>query len=187
MKGYKRKKGMKNLVRWVFGLFFTLGLYVTSNAQTDSVAPADDAIICKQVAEDVFDCYVQEDLESEEELNTTEESEGRDEDVNTNENRRMKEEEVTPGEVEVDDNVRYDKSDRYDESEIDDSGIDDPINDESKRRQDDPVNDNPTKTETEGNDVHMEGDRTQHDDMYEYQPDANDVDGVDNGPNPVNL
>jgi Skp family chaperone for outer membrane proteins len=166
---------MKNLVKLVFGLFFTLGIYVSANAQADSTAPADDAIVCKQVAEDVFDCYVQEDLETEEDMKTNEESEGRDEDLNTKDNnynnRRL------------DEKSRQNQNKNWDENDVDESGIDNPMKDDSYKDKEGPIKNNPTKP-NEDDGVHMNGDRTQDDEMYEYQPDAND-DG--NGPSPVRL
>lgn len=51
---------MKNLMKLVFGLFFFLGFLFSANAQTDSAAnvPSPDDIVCVQVAENVFECAV---------------------------------------------------------------------------------------------------------------------------------
>src|SRR4051794_18676052 len=52
---------MNKVVRLIFGLVFTVGAYVSVNAQTsaDSLAK-DDAIVCRQISDNVFDCYVKE-------------------------------------------------------------------------------------------------------------------------------
>lgn len=51
---------MRGIIKVFSVLFFSLGMFLTAKAQDDNVkAPAEDAIVCTQVAENVFDCYVQ--------------------------------------------------------------------------------------------------------------------------------
>src|SRR5688572_30254079 len=55
---------MKNILKLLLGLTFCMGMYFTSNAQskTDTL-PAEDQIVCRQISENVFDCYVEGDFE----------------------------------------------------------------------------------------------------------------------------
>lgn len=54
---------MRKVVKLVFGLVFSLGIFATAKAQDSSanMPSEDDAIVCVQVSEDMFDCYVMED------------------------------------------------------------------------------------------------------------------------------
>lgn len=51
---------MKNIMKLVFGLMFTLAFMVTAKAQTDTgaVIPSPDDIVCVQVDENVFECSI---------------------------------------------------------------------------------------------------------------------------------
>ncbi|MBX9852049.1 MAG: hypothetical protein K2X86_09855 [Cytophagaceae bacterium] len=64
---------MKNKMKLLLGFIFSFGLFLTSNAQSDSSGglPAEDQIVCKQVSENVFDCTVEgefEDMNSEKDV-----------------------------------------------------------------------------------------------------------------------
>jgi len=70
---------MKNIIKFVFGLIFSLGFLISANAQTDSAAedanvPSPDDIVCVQVAENVFECAITDPNfeQSEEEYDTEE-------------------------------------------------------------------------------------------------------------------
>lgn len=54
---------MRKVVKLVFGLVFSLGLALTAKSQDSSanMPSEDDAIVCVQVSEDMFDCYVMSD------------------------------------------------------------------------------------------------------------------------------
>lgn len=51
---------MKSVMRLFSVLFLSMGLFLSAKAQDDTSmnAPAEDEIVCTQVAENVFDCYV---------------------------------------------------------------------------------------------------------------------------------
>jgi len=77
---------MKSLMRIFSVLFFSAGLFLTAKAQDTSMnAPAEDAIVCTQIAENVFDCYVQPGGEFEEQHGTEDNKDLREEDLKRNE------------------------------------------------------------------------------------------------------
>lgn len=68
---------MKNIIKFVFGLIFSLGFFISANAQTDSASgemdvPSPDDIVCVQVAENVFECAITDPKFREEEYDSEE-------------------------------------------------------------------------------------------------------------------
>jgi hypothetical protein len=58
---------MRSLIKGITVLLFSMGFLLTANAQDDSVnVPSEDAIVCIQVGENVFDCFLQPGSELEE-------------------------------------------------------------------------------------------------------------------------
>lgn len=146
---------MKNVVKWICGMFLSTGLYITANAQTtDSMsAPAEDAIVCRQVAENVFDCYVEENNQQDNELYYKNEDDNTHQQDNKEQYRDLNGNKKRPNK----DTLDWNRSQNGKRDSIDNSI--DVYNEKQNRKPG--LNTNPDN-------IHMNGDHTDYDKMYEY-------------------
>ena len=55
---------MENIMKYIMACLFSLAFLITANAQDENItSPGPEDIICVQVAENVFDCYLKEDFD----------------------------------------------------------------------------------------------------------------------------
>jgi hypothetical protein len=145
---------MKNVVKWVFGLFLSAGLSVAANAQTkdSATAPAEDAIVCRQVAENVFDCYVEEGTPDNELYYQKE-----DDNIHQQDNTEKYKDNRDQNQKKQED-IDWNRSEMKKRDSIDNAT--DVYNEKLNRT--------PSGRRTNPDDVHMNGDQTEYDKMYEY-------------------
>jgi hypothetical protein len=142
---------MNKVIKLVLGFVFSAVIGFSANAQRDSAAAQDEAIVCREVSENVFDCYLKQNKSEQENYTDENRSKKRKDDLYRKEPSENRKNEAP---------TDWNRTDVIEENR-DDYGLD--------IRKSEPKPD-PYKRKNEDN-IHMPGDNTQDDNMYERDVD----------------